>query len=358
MRARVITRLADVALLRSDWDELVDDEQLDVSATYDWSMALLESHLDNNGLTVIVVEDDAGKLMGIFPFYLKHKTIRKLPVKVICPIAQLFCIHHDLLIRDGRQDILKLIFDQLNSIPGVEKWNAVELPEVECGCYTDRILTSFLATNNYKYIFSKGSSSPFIKLGGISWEGYLKSLKKNVRKNFKRRINNFEKEENLSIKQITDYCEIIKIIHRIENNSWKHKCSSSIVDKKQQKIFYEKIIDKFSSVFMLFVLFFGDEPISYSMGLSVKGKYYSLKTSFDEAYDKLSPGIMLKLELLQYCFKNEFNEFDLCGRDEQHKKDFADDVRNHNNYLIFNKDMYSQLTYAVSRFTSQNKRNA
>ncbi|MBN2512086.1 MAG: GNAT family N-acetyltransferase [Sedimentisphaerales bacterium] len=358
MRVRVITALDDIVCLQSRWDKLVQSERLDISATFDWAMALLESHLDNKGLTVVTVEDDAGTLQGIFPFYVKQKTVRKLPVNVICPIAQLFCIHHDLLIRSGRHDVLKIMIDQLNNIPGVKGWNTIEVPEVECGSSTDCVLSELSKTYKYNSIVCKGSLSPFIKMDGISWDEYFASINKKFRSNFKRKQKNFDESGKAEIQKVDHIADRLNVIDAIESKSWKHKNLSAIDDVDEQKKFYEYLMNKYGKQFLFFTLLFDGKYVSYTMGLLFNRKYYSLKTSYDETFRKLSPGIVLRLKLLQYCFDNKLLEFDFCGKNEPWKMEFTEVLRNHNNYIIYNNNIYSRILYAVSRFPARGEKAA
>ena len=89
------------------------------------------------------------------------------------------------------------------------------------------------------------------------------------------------------------------------------------------------------------------------MGILNRKKYWSLKTSYDEKFKKLSPGTVLKLWLLKYCFDIHLEEFDFGGEDEEHKLDFTDSVCHHKNYLIFNSNMYSRTAYFISRLTEK-----
>lgn len=354
MRTRVIDVYDNAVSIKRKWDDLVEHGKLDVSASYLWTIALWESHLKKKKMNIILVEN-GNDILGIFPVFLKKKTLRKLPIITICPVTCLSCIHNDLVVYEPTHDILTAFFEGLKSISASRKWSIMEIPSVVVGSVTDLLLKSFLSVNGYKYIVSKGPVSPFIRTKDLSWEEYLKSLKKKARGNFKRKQNIIKREGTTIIKQISDHDEIQNIITRVESRSWKHRSGSAIVDKEHQMTFYKLLIKNLGSHFIFFVLFFNDKPICYSMGLLHRKRYYSLKTSYDDNYKKISPGIVLRLNLLQYCFDNEFCEFDFAGENEQWKKEFAMDRREHRNYIIFNKDIYSKFIYVISRFIRKNR---
>ena len=354
IQTRVIDVYDNAVSIKRKWDDLVEHGKLDVSASYVWTIALWESHLKKKNMNIILVENGTD-ILGIFPVFLKKKTMRKLPITTVCPVASLFCIHNDLVVHKPTHDILSVFFEGLKSISGSRKWNVMEIPSVVVGGVTDLMLKSFLSVNGYKYIVSKGPVSPFIRTENLSWEEYLKSLKKKARGNFKRKQNIIRREGTTIIKQISDHDEILNIITRVENRSWKHRSGSAIVDKEHQMTFYKLLMKNFGSRFIFFALFFNDKPICFSMGLLYRNRYYSLKTSYDSDYKKVSPGIVLRLNLLQYCFDNKFYEFDFSGEDEQWKKEFTIDYREHRNYIIFNKDIYSKFIYVISRFIRKNR---
>lgn len=354
MRTRVIDVYDNAVSIRRKWDDLVEHGKLDVSASYLWTIALWESHLKKKNMNIILVENGTD-ILGIFPVFLKKKTMRKLPITTVCSVASLFCLHNDLVVHEPTHDILSAFFEGLKSISGFRKWNVMEIPSVVVGGIADLMLKSFLSANGYKYIVSKGPVSPFIITKDLSWEEYLKSLKKKARGNFKRKQNIIRREGATIIKQLSNYDEILNIMTQVESRSWKHRSGSAMVDNEHQMTFYKLLMKNFGSRFIFFALFFNDKPICFSMGLLYRNKYYSLKTSYNSDYKKVSPGIVLRLNLLQYCFDNEFYEFDFCGEEEQWKKEFTIDHREHKNYIIFNKDIYSRFIYLISQFIRKNR---
>ena len=350
IQTRVIDVYDNAVSIKRKWDDLVEHGKLDVSASYVWTIALWESHLKKKNMNIILVER-GNDILGIFPVFIKKKTINKIPVKTICLLPNLFCVHNDLVVRDDKPEALEAFFNLINNHHDYRNWNVFEIPSVVTNSSTDQLLQNVLLSLRFPHKILQGSSSPFLKMKGLSWEKYLRSRSKNSRKNFKRKENTIKNAGGTEMKFVTDQKEIWKILLEIENKSWKHTAGFSIVDKTHQMAFYGLLINEFAEALKFSVLFFGKRPITYCMGILHRKKYWSLKTSYDEEFKKLSPGTVLKLWLLKYCFDIHLEEFDFGGEDEEHKLNFTDSVCHHKNYLIFNSNMYSRTVYRISRLT-------
>ncbi|MBN2521240.1 MAG: GNAT family N-acetyltransferase [Bacteroidales bacterium] len=352
IQIKVIKSFEETSEIKTKWDFLVKQNNLDISVSYDWSATIWESHLKNKDINVFSIENN-GTLLCVMPIVLRRKTIKKIPIDAICCLSDLSNLHNDLLLdrKNENGEVLDIFFNQLKKNKKLRKWDVMEFGSVVVGGTTDQALKKYFYSRNYKYLISIGSLSPFINIKkySYSWDEYLKSLNKKVKSNFKRKQNKINREGAVEIKRIYDNEMILNIISLIERNSWKHKNGSSIIDKEHQQAFYKSLLKKFNNNFVFFILFFNNDPISYSMGLIDRNKYYSLKTSYIDKFKKLSPGIVLRLSLLQYCFENKFNEFDFCGEDEEWKKDFTSDFREHNHYLIYNKKLFSKFLIYINK---------
>jgi hypothetical protein len=348
IQTSVIKNFEEIEDIKQYWNNIVKEEKLDVSASYIWSTIIWESHLNKTDLNVIVVKKN-DEILGIFPIFLNKKTIKGFPVKTVNLLANLNCLHHELIMRKNPNEILSTFFDTLNNTVDFRNWHIIEILWVAEEGATNFFLKSYLPMHKYPYRILPGIISPYIKIDHLSWAEYLKSLKKKDRDNFIRKKNKIQRGGDTEIKQLVNYAEIIDTIRRIEEKSWKHQNRSAIIDKDRQIKFYDLLIKKYNSNLLFFVLYFNKKPISYSMGLLYDNKYYSLKTSYDMEYRNFSPGIVLRFYLLEYCFNLNFHEFDFCGVDEPWKKGFTKASRQHINYIIFNKKIYPKSLYLVSK---------
>jgi hypothetical protein len=348
---KIIDTQTELLKLREQWDSLVDDEHLDISNSYDWSMCLLESHLDKKHISTIVIEDDARPL-AIFPFFARQKSLNLIPVRTLCPLFHLHSVHNDLLLRRNRVEVFDFMFDALKHAKELCNWHLMEIPALVAGGATDTILRSYLDAQHYNYKIFKGASSPFLTIANRSWEEYLASKPSKLRNNFKRVQKNIENAGTLDIQRIMDPGEILAILYAIENRSWKYQDKSAITCKPEQMIFYRLLINRLQRHIVFFVLSLDQVPVSYTLCLLFRNKCYFLKTSYDETYKKLSPGIALLLYLLKYAFEHNMSEFDFAGENEGHKLALTADIRHHNDYMIFNKHPYSALLYKLGQVRS------
>jgi hypothetical protein len=345
MIIKIFEDFQSIRSLRIEWNRIVKNRDLDISATFEWNNILWESHLSRKNLKIIMVLDQ-GELAGIFPVFLKKKTFKKIQINTISFLSNLSHVHNDLILMDNA--CLSFLLNQLHRIYRDAPWNIIEIPNVIIESPTYMHLNHVLRTQHYKFIYTQGISSPQIRCKGMDWEEYLQGRTKNLKKNFKRKINKLSNNNGFQIISITQSNKMWGILSSIETQSWKFKEGSSILDKQFQRKFYKLFFDKFYHSIKFFVLFFNEIPISYSLGVIHNNKYLSLKTSFDQRYEKVSPGIGLKLHILKYCFDNNLDLFDFCGEDETHKLDFTKVVSRHLNYFVFNTDKKSNLLYYLN----------
>ncbi len=90
----------------------------------------------------------------------------------------------------------------------------------------------------------------------------------------------------------------------IEDRSWKGVAGSSILKTPGMSEFYLRLAELAAERGMLEIatLHCGDRPVAFSYGLSAKGVFHSLKTSYDPEFARQRPGQLLRCCLLERFF--------------------------------------------------------
>jgi CelD/BcsL family acetyltransferase involved in cellulose biosynthesis len=69
--------------------------------------------------------------------------------------------------------------------------------------------------------------------------------------------------------------------------------------------------------------------VAFIFGLVHGGRYYALKTSFDDRYTEFSPGVVLFTRAIRDSFERGFTRFDFLGEDSLWKHQWATDFEAH-----------------------------
>jgi CelD/BcsL family acetyltransferase involved in cellulose biosynthesis len=118
---------------------------------------------------------------------------------------------------------------------------------------------------------------------------------------------------------------------RVERTSWKERQGTSIGAEPDAAGFYTRLARACSQrgTLRIEILTLDGRPVAHILGVSLAGVYYALKTSYDEAYQAWSPGVVLFEYVIERCFDEGLDTFDFLGRSSRWKETLANDTRSH-----------------------------
>jgi len=93
-----------------------------------------------------------------------------------------------------------------------------------------------------------------------------------------------------------------------------------------------------------------NRPIAFEYNLLYRGSMYNLKLGFDEAFSKTSPGIVLRLSMLEWAFENNVYRYDYMGNAADYKMMFSTGLTIHENLEIFNKSFTGLTKYYTKSY--------
>jgi CelD/BcsL family acetyltransferase involved in cellulose biosynthesis len=174
---------------------------------------------------------------------------------------------------------------------------------------------------------------PLIRLEG-DWEGYLASRPRHLRHELARKRKRLETEKDAKWISLGDPAEVeagMAEVLRIESTSWKHAEGTSIASEAGAAGFYSTLARSAAARgrLRLELLYLDGEPAAHILGIVFRGTYYALKTSYDEAYRQLSPGIVLFQHAIRRAFEERLAVFDFLGADARWKTELANAERAH-----------------------------
>jgi CelD/BcsL family acetyltransferase involved in cellulose biosynthesis len=172
----------------------------------------------------------------------------------------------------------------------------------------------------------RGRVSPHVDISS-SWDEFLKSRPSKVSHEWRRKMRKLGREGSVEVKRMTPGSsprDLIDAFVEIESRSWKEETGTSISARGVEEFYYE-LAESLTraGAFRPFWIELDGRMIGFLLGAVYGGTYYALKTSFDEAFGKLSPGVTLFDHAIGDAFSEGLDRFDFTGRRARWKDEWA-----------------------------------
>jgi CelD/BcsL family acetyltransferase involved in cellulose biosynthesis len=90
--------------------------------------------------------------------------------------------------------------------------------------------------------------------------------------------------------------------------------------------------------------------MAFDFAIEEDGRHYLLKTGFDPAYRALSPGMLLRLEMIERAFALGLRSYEFLGADEPWKLDWTRSLREHVELKAFAPSAAGVVDWAANRY--------
>ncbi len=195
-----------------------------------------------------------------------------------------------------------------------------------------------------------GMNSPYIRITR-GWQEYLAGRSRNLREKIKRTEKHFRegKTELSLVREAANVAGAMEKVLAISRETWKYREGTAIASDPRAAEFYARFarVAARKGMLKLMLVEYGGRPVAFTYELKYKGRDYFLKTGFDLAFSRLSPGIFILSSSIHEAFDTGCLEYDLLGSDEDYKMKFTDLTRPHCKYRLFNTTAYGRLLHAV-----------
>jgi CelD/BcsL family acetyltransferase involved in cellulose biosynthesis len=183
-----------------------------------------------------------------------------------------------------------------------------------------------------------GRVSPFIRIEG-SWEDYVEGRTRKVTHEWERKMRKLERagdvrvvcfERGMNTAALTDQ------FIAVEGRSWKESAGTSI-GARGVGDFYRELSAALAAADSLlpFWLELDGRVIAFLYGAVHNGTYYAMKTSYDEGFSGLSPGVRLFHEAVRHTFGAGLARFDFLGERAPWKDRWANGWLEHVNVRLY-----------------------
>jgi len=188
--------------------------------------------------------------------------------------------------------------------------------------------------------------SPYVDTSG-SWEEFLAGKSRKVTHEWERKMRKLGRAGVYEVKRLmpgSDPHSLIDAMIEIEEKSWKEESGTSITQRGVAD-FYHELAESFhaeahgASELLPFWLELDGRRIGFLLGIAYFGTYYALKTSFDEEFRKLAPGVALFHHAINYAFEHGFDTFDFVGQRARWKDEWATGHTEHTTLRLYPKNL-------------------
>lgn len=306
IRIKLINNFSDLEKYRNDWDRLSSLlPQKNPKTSFSWVVSHIRSYSKSVQKWFCLFFLDQNSVLGIFPLVqIPFKSSYKLKT----PLST-----SDFIMKSGleRKLIHKLLSFLRSNYPDCHRVELNRIPE------NSPIIE---ITKNHKFpgyhiIHEHDGFGSFINLRD-SFQNYYQSLSKNFKKLLKKREKQLNNLKNLKI-SIPAEGPQIESLHKyllIEENSWKHELGTTIPQSPNAVKFYQDLTQELQKLGWIEFHFLETDLdiIAGHIAVRLNRKLILLKTSYNDNYSKLSPGLILFKKMLETAYnRQDIDEIDL-----------------------------------------------
>jgi len=344
VQLRVVHRYEDCAPLRDAWNDIVfrqsaDILQLDVTSTFEWAMVLWRKHLNQSEQNIVLLEEQ-GKVLGIFPLYRASKTVHAVGCASVAPFTEIFSGRGGFLLDAPSPNHLRILLDYLYK--DLPDWDVFVFTLVD-GSPSSSLFFELQKSQRFPIEQIGYITTPYIMLEG-TWPDYFASLPKKFRWNLRNAEKKMKAQGDVRYREFgpgSDLDYFAQAMLGIEKESWKESTGTSLTASHLQESFHTDLLEVVAGNgwFWGHLLELNGEPVAYVNGLKFNNVFCDLKESYKSKYKELSPGHVLKTFVMERMYASKVNFYDYMGLCEDYKMRWTDKTYSQSTYILYNKTL-------------------
>jgi hypothetical protein len=193
-----------------------------------------------------------------------------------------------------------------------------------------RFVCEELERSGYRIVRKPGPFCPWLALPS-SWEEMMESVSGHMPTQIRRRRRMLEREGSVTFRTVTGgptLEEDLEKFLRLEAAGWKGRSGTAILGNPSAEGLYRGFARGAAEKgwLRLHLLELNGEPIAVHYGCAFGGRGVFMKTGFDAAYRRMSPGVLLVAETLRCAIEEGLHCYDFLGSAEHHKTRWTSEV--------------------------------
>ncbi len=188
-----------------------------------------------------------------------------------------------------------------------------------------------LTLAGFRFVATSGARSPYLDLPS-SYEDLLASISHDLRSQVNRRRRSLAKMGTVRLRSVRGgqgLEDALATVLRLEGSGWKTRAGTAILSDPAVHNLYRSFALRASEEgwLRLYILEVDGRPIAADYGCSFGRVGYLLKTGFDEEFQRYSPGLVLRAEVLRASIEEGLSGYDFLGGPDPYKLRWATTVR-------------------------------
>lgn len=206
----------------------------------------------------------------------------------------------------------------------------LELDLLEAGGPTQEALAGSAERHHLWTASGTRQRAPFITLSG-SWDDYQAGLGRNLRRNVRRYRRRLDDMGDVTF-EVHDGTEALDDLLDeglgLEAAGWKGASETAIDAHPATRGFYREfaMLAARRGWLRLGMLRLDRSTLAFDLCVEHGNVHYVLKTAYDENLGSLSPGMLLRHEMIRRAFDLGFSRYELLGGEESWKDDWTSEV--------------------------------
>ena len=337
--------------LAEEWRRLCDDGPSDEPFYRpEWIRAYIRAFEPTKKL-MLVTARVGGRLKAVLPLIRERALLCGFPVTRLRGAANCHSCRFDAVRGAGVEGdaAVLAIWNFLKHFCG---WDVLELCDVPQSGALERLCD---AARRDGFLTGRWESkrSPYIPLSGFSSdeEPWRSNSSANFRSSMRKRIRRLSARGPLRLLRVeTADSHFTQLFYDLEEAGWKGNAGSAIACNQNTRTFYDEISQNAArfGYLSLYFLEVNGQMIAANLGLSHRGRYFSLKLAMNENYKEFGPGHLMINAGLHDCVKRGFNQYDFTGPWEEYESTWTSHVRSHFGFWVFRDAPYGRLLHTVN----------
>jgi CelD/BcsL family acetyltransferase involved in cellulose biosynthesis len=203
------------------------------------------------------------------------------------------------------------------------------------------------------------SQSPYLALEG-TWEDYLRSRGRRLRKNLRRAQRMLEEQGPVELVRTGEPPAPARVedLLAISERSWTSARGTDLFRHPAIRGFMLDLMRELEArgALDLHVLRVGGEPVAYELCFDVGGRVFAYNAGYREDYARASPGNLVTLAVIESAFARGRSEYDMLRGTETYKFRWSDTLRSERQVVIAADRIPARLYAALALYSKERLR--
>jgi len=313
---RHIKDLNEFEKLRDDWKHLLEHyPEKTVFLTWEWLYAWWKHNQEGKALWLLTAWQE-NNLVGVAPLMLSKTKKHGMPFRLLQTLGTPNTDQSDFIAQNSDPEIVALFCQYI--LAQQDKWDAIELNEHKDEDANTHIITNALTGSG---LITKINSNLHHHIEiKESWDIYLKSLSKNMRRDMEKCARHAKEKNTVELKCFRGAnirWEHFETFFEINKNGHFPEKYQSEKERAFHRELFEMMRDR--NWIEIVILYLNEKPVAYEYGFNLNGRFEDWRTGYDTNYADQAAGKLLLIMLVKELFEQGYHDFDFLRGEYEHK---------------------------------------